>query len=143
MRISGILLMKVVLLYEILKMDTIQEKSQYVSWFIEIKSITQTQWNYRSKYQRNLPSGPSIHMWHKIIDRVMVSVGWKVEWTTLNFRRKHRYCKTNLSALSCNVHPSYSQTVTSVTFNSSKTATQELMIVRLQSTTLIDTRGKW
>ena len=47
------------------KMTTPQEKAQYVSWFIETKSDVQTQRNYRSKYGRDPPSCPSIHLWHK------------------------------------------------------------------------------
>ena len=44
---------------------TTQEKVQCVSWFIETKSDVQTQQNYRSKYGRDPPSGPSIRLWHK------------------------------------------------------------------------------
>ena len=47
------------------KMTTTQENAQCVSWFIETKSDVQTQRNYRSKYGRNLPSRPSICLWHK------------------------------------------------------------------------------
>ena len=47
------------------KMTTPQEKAQCVSWFIETKSDVQTQRNYRSKYGRDPPSRPSIHLWHK------------------------------------------------------------------------------
>ena len=48
-----------------LKMTTAQEKAQCVSWFIQTKSDVQTQQNYRSKCGRDLPSRPSIHLWHK------------------------------------------------------------------------------
>ena len=44
---------------------TTQVKVQCVSWFIETKSDVQTQQNYRSKYGRDPPSGPSIRLWHK------------------------------------------------------------------------------
>ena len=47
------------------KMTTPQEKAQCVSWFIETKSVVQTQRNYRSKYGRDPPSRPSIRLWHK------------------------------------------------------------------------------
>ena len=47
------------------KMTTAQEKAQCVSLFIETKSDVQTQRNYRSKYGRDLPSRPSIRLWHK------------------------------------------------------------------------------
>ena len=47
------------------KVTTPQEKAQCVSWFIETKSDVQIQQNYRSKYGRDLPSHPSIHLWHK------------------------------------------------------------------------------
>ena len=47
------------------KMTTAQEKAQCVSWFIETKSVVQTQRNYRSKYGRDPPSRPSIRLWHK------------------------------------------------------------------------------
>ena len=47
------------------KMTTPQEKAQCVSWFIETKSDVQTQRNYRSKYERDPPSRPSICLWHK------------------------------------------------------------------------------
>ena len=47
------------------KMTIPQEKAQSVSWFIETKSDVQTQRNYRSKYGRDPPSRPSIHLWHK------------------------------------------------------------------------------
>ena len=46
-------------------MTTPQEKAQCVSWFIETKSNVQTQRNYSSKYGRDPPSRPSIHLWHK------------------------------------------------------------------------------
>ena len=54
-------------LYELnpYKMTTSQEKAQCVSWFIETKSDVQTQRNYRSKYERDPPSCPSIRLWHK------------------------------------------------------------------------------
>ena len=47
------------------KMTTAREKAQCVSWFIETKSDVQTQRNYRSKYERDPPSRPSIRLWHK------------------------------------------------------------------------------
>ena len=47
------------------KMTTPQEKVQCVSWFIETKSDVQTQQNYRSKYERDPPSRPSIRLLHK------------------------------------------------------------------------------
>ena len=47
------------------KMTTPQEKVLCLSWFIETKSDVQTQRNYRSKYGRDPPSCPSIHLWHK------------------------------------------------------------------------------
>ena len=50
------------------KMTTPQEKAQCVSWFIETKCAdpdVQTQRNYRSKYERDPPSRPSIRLWHK------------------------------------------------------------------------------
>ena len=47
------------------KMTTPQEKARFVSWFIETKSDVQTQRSYRSKYGRDPPSRPSIHLWHK------------------------------------------------------------------------------
>ena len=47
------------------KMTTAQEKVRYVFWFIETKSDVQTQQNYRSKYERDPPSRPSICLWHK------------------------------------------------------------------------------
>ena len=46
-------------------MATPQEKAQCVSWFIETKSDVQIQRKYRTKYERDLPSSPSIHRWHK------------------------------------------------------------------------------
>ena len=48
-----------------LQRATPQEKAQCVSWFIETKSDVQTQRKYRTKYERDPPSGPSIHRWHK------------------------------------------------------------------------------
>ena len=47
------------------KTATPQEKTQYVSWFIETKSDVQTQRKYRTKYGRDPPSRPSIYRWHK------------------------------------------------------------------------------
>ena len=47
------------------KMATTQEKEQCVSWFIQTKSNVQTQLKDRNKYERNSPSRPSIHQWHK------------------------------------------------------------------------------
>ena len=46
-------------------MTTTKEKAQYVSLFIETKSVVQTQRNYRSKYGRDAPSRSSIRLWHK------------------------------------------------------------------------------
>ena len=46
-------------------MITAKEKAQCLSWFIETKSDVQTQRNYRSKYERDPPSRPSIRLWHK------------------------------------------------------------------------------
>ena len=42
-------------------MATPQEKVQCASWFIETKSDVK----YRTKYERDPPSGPLIHRWHK------------------------------------------------------------------------------
>ena len=47
------------------QMATPQEKAQCVSWFIETKLDVQTQRKYRNKYERDPPSRPSIHRWHK------------------------------------------------------------------------------
>ena len=47
------------------KMTTAEEKAQCVSWFIETKSDVQTHRNYKSKYERDAPSRPSIRLWHK------------------------------------------------------------------------------
>ena len=46
-------------------MATPQEKTQYVSWFIETKSDVQTQRKYRTKYGRDPPSRPSNYRRHK------------------------------------------------------------------------------
>jgi len=46
-------------------MATPPGKAQCVSWFIETKSDTQTQRNYRTKYGRDPPSRPSIRARHK------------------------------------------------------------------------------
>ena len=46
-------------------MTTPQEKAQCVSWFIETKSDTQVQRNYRTKYGKVPPSRGSIREWHK------------------------------------------------------------------------------
>ena len=46
-------------------MTTPQEKAQCVSWLIETKSDVQTQRNYRTKYETDPPSRPSIRLWHK------------------------------------------------------------------------------
>ena len=43
------------------KMTTLQEKTQCVPWFIETKSDVQTQRKYRTKYERNPSSRPSIY----------------------------------------------------------------------------------
>ena len=45
------------------KMATPQEKAQCVSWFIETKSDLR---NFRTKYERDPPSRPSIRASHKI-----------------------------------------------------------------------------
>ncbi|GBM65892.1 hypothetical protein AVEN_23925-1 [Araneus ventricosus] len=46
-------------------MTTPQEKAQTLWWFIETKSITQTQRNYRRVYQKDPPSRNSILQWKK------------------------------------------------------------------------------
>ena len=46
-------------------MTTPQEKVQCVPCFIKTKSDVQTQQNCRSKYGRDPPSCPSIHLWRK------------------------------------------------------------------------------
>ncbi|CAL1268421.1 unnamed protein product [Larinioides sclopetarius] len=40
-------------------MATAQETAQFVFWFIETKSDTQTHGNYRTKYGKEPPSRPS------------------------------------------------------------------------------------
>uniref|UniRef100_A0A2L2YSL7 DUF4817 domain-containing protein n=1 Tax=Parasteatoda tepidariorum TaxID=114398 RepID=A0A2L2YSL7_PARTP len=45
-------------------MWTPQQKAQCVSWFIETKSDTQVQRNFRTNFQRDPPSRPSIRAWH-------------------------------------------------------------------------------
>ena len=47
------------------EMATPEEKAQCVLWFIETKSDLQTQRNFRTKYERDPPSRPSIRAWHK------------------------------------------------------------------------------
>lgn len=46
-------------------MTTPQEKAQCVSWFIETKSDTQVQRNFRTKYGKVPPARSSIREWHK------------------------------------------------------------------------------
>lgn len=47
------------------KMAIPQEKAQRVSWFTETMLDTQTQRNYRIKYERDSPSCPSVRAWNK------------------------------------------------------------------------------
>ena len=47
------------------KMAAPQEKAQCVSWFIETKSSLQTRRNFRTKYETDPSSFPSIRAWHK------------------------------------------------------------------------------
>ena len=46
-------------------MATPQEKAQCVSWLIETKLDLQTQRNFRTKYERDPPSRPSIRALYK------------------------------------------------------------------------------
>uniref|UniRef100_UPI0035901D9E thioredoxin domain-containing protein 17 isoform X4 n=1 Tax=Myxine glutinosa TaxID=7769 RepID=UPI0035901D9E len=46
-------------------MATPQEKFQCVEWFIETRSDTQVQRNFRTRYGRKPPSRTSIREWHK------------------------------------------------------------------------------
>lgn len=46
-------------------MATLQEKAQCESWFIETKSDTEVQQNFRTTYGRDPPSRPTIRTWQK------------------------------------------------------------------------------
>ncbi|GBM35614.1 hypothetical protein AVEN_121055-1 [Araneus ventricosus] len=45
-------------------MWTSQEKTQCVAWFIDTKSDTQAQRNFRTQYGREPPSRPTLRAWH-------------------------------------------------------------------------------
>lgn len=46
-------------------MTTPQEKAQCVAWFIETKSDTQVQRNYRTRYRKDPPARSTIRDWHR------------------------------------------------------------------------------
>ena len=57
--------MNLVAKVEFMKMSTLQEKVQCVSWFTETKSDIQAQRNFRRKYGKQSPARPTIRAWHK------------------------------------------------------------------------------
>jgi hypothetical protein len=46
-------------------MANVREKAQCVACFIETKSDVQVQRNFRTTFNKDLPSRPSIRRWHK------------------------------------------------------------------------------
>ena len=60
-------------------MATPQEKAQCVEWFIETRSDTQVQRNFRTRYGRNPPLRTSIREWYK---RFMETGSWQKQKST-------------------------------------------------------------
>ena len=50
---------------EFMKMSTLQENAQCVSWFKETKSVIQAQQNFIRKYGRKPPARSTIRAWHE------------------------------------------------------------------------------
>ena len=57
--------MNLVAKIEFMKMSTLQENAQCVSWFIETKSDIQAQQNFRRTYGRRPSARPTIQALHK------------------------------------------------------------------------------
>jgi hypothetical protein len=47
------------------EMATVQERARYVGWIFETKSVTQTQRNYRTQFNKQPPSDNAIRDWHR------------------------------------------------------------------------------
>ena len=77
-------------------MVTPQQKAQCVSWFIETKSIVQTQRRYRTKYKKKSTITFFNSSMAQEIYGDRVSVGCSENWATKNICGKHRECKTSI-----------------------------------------------